>query len=167
MNKVPHTKILHALFGARTPLLFETYSSFLLDMTHVFTLDAFESVFQVTQYKNELLKRESFKSTIMACFLGCTTNFSYFVAAPFLFWNSYIPHNAKQSLLNYRTILQNLRKEKAVVIQYAKHLIKSMVGFLYYANYKESNNSEYLRASKRLIQNSLNLEYTCVKLLSV
>ena len=134
------------------------------DMTHVFTLDAFESVFQVTQYKNELLKRESFKSTIMACFLGCTTNFSYFVAAPFLFWNSYIPHNAKQSLLNYRTILQNLRKEKAVVIQYAKHLIKSMVGFLYYANYKESNNSEYLRASKRLIQNSLNLEYTCVKL---
>jgi hypothetical protein len=84
--------------------------------------------------------------------------------APVLPWNLYIPHNAKQSLLNYVTILQYLKKEKGVAIQYAKYLIKSMVGFLYYANYKESNKTQFLLASKRLIQKSLNLEFTCVKL---
>jgi hypothetical protein len=47
------------------------------DMTHVFTLDAFESVFQVTQYKNELLKRESFKSTITAIIKGTSMTRSW------------------------------------------------------------------------------------------
>jgi hypothetical protein len=38
------------------------------------------------------------------------------------------------------------------------------MGFLYYANYKKSNNSEYLLASKRLIKTSLDLDTSCVKL---
>jgi hypothetical protein len=148
----------------------ETMSNEIVDvlstyhMTHVFTLDAFEIIFKATHYNNELLKREAFKSTIMACFLGCTSNLYCLAEAPFLNWKKYIPHNAKQRLLNYVTILQTLQNVKGVSIHYVKYLIKSMVGFLYYANYKESNKTQFLLASKRLIQKSLNLEYTCVKL---
>ena len=39
-----------------------------------------------------------------------------------------------------------------------------MVGFLYYAKNKESNKTDCLLASKRLIQKSLNLDNYCVKL---
>jgi hypothetical protein len=39
-----------------------------------------------------------------------------------------------------------------------------MVGFLYYVKYKESNNTKCLDASKQLIQKSLNLDNSCVKL---
>ena len=47
-------------------------------------------------------------------------------------------------------------------IQYFKYLVRSMIGFLYYAKYKESNKTEYLLESKRLIKNSLKLDCTCV-----
>ena len=134
------------------------------DMTRVFKLDAFKIVLEKTRYNNELLKRETFESTIMFCFIGCTSTFSYYVADPFLFWIPYIPHNAKQSLLNYVNILQNLKKEKGASIQFSKYLVRSMLGFLFYANYKESNKRQFLRASKRLIQKSLNLDNSCVKL---
>jgi Na+-translocating ferredoxin:NAD+ oxidoreductase RnfD subunit len=99
MNKVPHTKILHE---NEIVDVLSTYH-----MTHVFTLDAFEIIFKATHYNNELLKREAFKSTIMACFLGCTSNLYCLAEAPFLNWKRYIPHNAKQSLLNYVTIARN------------------------------------------------------------
>jgi hypothetical protein len=39
-----------------------------------------------------------------------------------------------------------------------------MVGFLYYAQYKESNKTEILLASKRLVNKSLNLESAGIKL---
>ena len=39
-----------------------------------------------------------------------------------------------------------------------------MVGFLFYATYKESNKPEFVLLSKRLIQKSLNLDNSCVKL---
>jgi hypothetical protein len=38
------------------------------DTIRVFTLDAFERVFKLTNYNNALLKDVAFKSTIMACF---------------------------------------------------------------------------------------------------
>jgi hypothetical protein len=79
-------------------------------------------------------------------------------------WDSYIPHNATQSLLNYADILQNLKKVKGVTIHYAKYLVRSMLGFLYYVKYKESSKTDCLLASKQLIQKSLNLDNSCVKL---
>ena len=39
--------------------------------THVFTLDAFECVFELAHYNNALLKRASLTSTIMACVNAC------------------------------------------------------------------------------------------------
>jgi hypothetical protein len=39
-----------------------------------------------------------------------------------------------------------------------------MMGFLYYAKYKESNKTQFVLASKRLVQQSLNLESSCIKL---
>ena len=77
-------------------------------------------------------------------------------------WDVYIPHNATNSLLNYVKILQNLKKVKGVAIQYAKYLVRSMIGFLYYAEHKESNRMDFLFASKRLIKKSLHLDCTCV-----
>ena len=100
------------------------------DTTHVFTLDAFEHIFKLTQYNNALLKHRALISTIMACFDACVCTFSYCVFCPSYLWNSCIPHNATNSLLNYVNILQNLKKVKGVAIQYAKYLVKSMVGFL-------------------------------------
>jgi hypothetical protein len=109
------------------------------DTTHVFTLDAFDRIFMLTNYNNALLKREALKSTIMACFNGYFVNFSAYVFCPFSFWDLYIPHNASNSLLKYVNILQNLKKEKGMSIQFSKYFVRSMVGFLYYAKYKESN----------------------------
>jgi hypothetical protein len=40
----------------------------------------------------------------------------------------------------------------------------SMVDFLYYAKYKESNKTKFVLASKRLVQKSLNLDSCCIKL---
>jgi hypothetical protein len=105
------------------------------DTTHVFTLDAFESVFKLTHFNNALLKRASLKSTILACFIAYITHFFVFANGASLLWDSYIPHNATQSLRNYRNIQQYLQKVKGVFSQYVKYLIKSMMGFLYYANY--------------------------------
>jgi hypothetical protein len=42
------------------------------DTTHVFTLDAFERVFEETHFNNALLKHEALKSKIMACFIAYT-----------------------------------------------------------------------------------------------
>jgi hypothetical protein len=134
------------------------------DTTHVFTLDAFESVFKLTHFNNALLKGVALKSTLMACFSAYITHLFFFASRASLLWNSYIPHNATKSFMNYVNIQQDLQKVKGVSSQYTKYLLKSMMGFLYYANYKESNNSEYLLASKRLIKKSLDLDTSCVKL---
>jgi hypothetical protein len=134
------------------------------DTTHVFTLDAFDRIFKLTNYNNALLKREALKSTIRACFTGYFVNFSSYVFCPFSFWDLYIPHNASNSLLKYVNILQNLKKEKGMSIKFSKYFVRSMVGFLYYAKYKESNKTEFLLASKRLVKKSLNLESSCIKL---
>ena len=131
------------------------------DTTHVFTLDTFECVLNLTHYNNALLKREALKSTIMAClnaYIGTVSTY------PSTLWYSCIPHNATASLLNYVNILQNLKKVKGVIIHYVKYLMGSMVGVLYYVKYKESNNTEFLLASKRLIEKSCNLNNSCVKL---
>ena len=107
--------------------------------THVFTLDAFDRIFKLTHYNNALLKRKVLISTIMTCFNAYFATFSSYVFCPFSFWDLYIPHNATSSLLKYVNILQNLKKVKGVSIQFSKYLVRSMVGFLYYAKYKESN----------------------------
>ena len=134
------------------------------DTTHVFTLDAFERILQVTHYNNVLLKRATFTSTIMACFHNYFDTYSSFVFDPSTFWGKYIQHNATKSLLNYLDILQNLKEVKGEDIEYANYLVRSMLGFLYYAKYTESSKTDMLRASKRLIQTSLNLDNSCVKL---
>ena len=139
-------------------------SKYKYDTTHVFTLDAFNVVFEKTHYKRALLKHAALKSTMMACIVAYIHNFCYFVIDPFLFWKSYMPHNATTSLLNYVNILQNLKKLKGVYIQYAKYQVKSILGFLHYVKYKESNKTMFLLKSKRLIQNSLNLDNSSVKL---
>jgi hypothetical protein len=114
-------------------------SKYKYDTTHVFTLDAFNVVFEKTHYKRALLKHAGLTSTMMACIVAYIHNFCYFVIDPFLFWKSYMPHNATTSLLNYVNILQNLKKLKGVYIQYAKYQVKSILGFLHYVKYKESN----------------------------
>jgi hypothetical protein len=68
--------------------------------THVFKLGAFEHVFKLTHYNNALLKRYTLKSTIMASFNSYIGIFSYFLVRPSVFWESYLPHNARESLLN-------------------------------------------------------------------
>jgi hypothetical protein len=90
MNEAPHTKIVHALYGTRTPLLFETYSSSKYNTTLVFTLDAFECVFEEPHFNNALLKHESFTSTIVACFNDYIYTFSPYVVRPSLLWDSFI-----------------------------------------------------------------------------
>jgi len=134
------------------------------DTTHVCTLDAFDRIFKLTDYTNALLKRKALISTIMACFNAYFQIFSSLALHPSLFWISYIPHNPTTSLLNYVNIQQNLKKEKGVAIEYAKYFVRSMLGFLYYVKYKESNKTDVLLESKRLIQKSLNLDNSCVKL---
>jgi hypothetical protein len=134
------------------------------DVTHVFTLDAFECVFELTHYNNALLKRASFKSTIMASFFSCFDAFSVYVKVPSLLWDSYIPHNVTTSLLNYKNFLHNFKNVKGVNYHYVKYIVRSVVGFLYYAKYKESNKTDFFLASKRLIHKSLNLDNSCVHL---
>jgi hypothetical protein len=57
-----------------------------------------------------------------------------------------------------------LKKEKGATIHYVKYVVRSMVGFLYYAKYKESNNKKFVHPSKQLIQKSLDLDSSCIKL---
>ena len=134
------------------------------DTTHACTLDAFNGIFKLTDYNNALLKRTALISTIMACFNAYFQIFSSLALYPSLFCISYIPHNPTKSLLNYVNIQQNLKKEKGASIEFSKYLVRSMLGFLYYAKYKESNKTDLLLESKRLIQKSLNLDNSCVKL---
>jgi ABC-type multidrug transport system fused ATPase/permease subunit len=118
------------------------------DTTHVFTLDAFDRICNLTHYNNALLKREALRSTIMACFIAYFANFSSYVCCPSSFWGLFIPHNVTNSLLKYKNILQNLKKVKGVCIQFSTYFVMSMVGFLYYAKYKESNKTNlYLHQS--------------------
>jgi hypothetical protein len=134
------------------------------DTIHVFTLDAFERVCKLTNYNNALLKDVGLKSTIMACFKAYINTFSGYVCYTSTFWDLYTPHNGTNSSLMYESILQDLKKMKGMSIQYVKYLVRSMIGFLYYAKYKESNKTEYVLESKRLIHKSLNLDNTSVKL---
>ena len=134
------------------------------DTTHVFTLDAFDRIFKLTQYDNALLKRRTLISTIKSCFISYLAAFSFYICSPTSFWDLYIPHNVTKSLLKYVNILQNLKKVKGVSIQFSKYVVRSMVGFLYYAKYKESNKTKFKLASKRLVEKSLNLESSCIKL---
>ena len=134
------------------------------DAIHVFTLDAFECVFELAHYNNALLKRESLKSTIMASFFSCFVAFAVYVEVPSLFWDSYLSHHVTTSLLNYRNFLQYLKNVKGVTLHYVKYIVRSVVGFLYYAKYKESNKTDFFLASNRLIRKSLNLDNSCVHL---
>jgi hypothetical protein len=134
------------------------------DTTQFFKLGAFEYVDKLTEYNIVLLKHMTLQSTIMAGFNSCFVSFSSFVMRPSLFWELYLSHNAAESLLNYKNILQNLKKEKGAAIHYVKYVISSMVGFLYYAKYKESSKAQFLPKSKRLIQKSLDLDSSCTKL---
>jgi hypothetical protein len=134
------------------------------DTTHVFTLDAFDRIFMLTHYNNALLKREALRSTIMACFISYFATFSSYVCCPSSFWDLFIPHNVTNSLLKYKNILQHLKKVKGVCIQLSTYFFMSMMGFLYYAKYKESNKTKFVLASKRLVQKSLNLDSSCIKL---
>ena len=82
------------------------------DTTHVFTLDAFHLTYLFTHYNNASLKREALISTTRACFSAYLFNFSFYICSPFSFWKLCIPHNATNSLLKYKNILQNLKKVK-------------------------------------------------------
>jgi hypothetical protein len=95
---------------------------------------------------------------LMACFNAYLRPFCSCALSPSYFLGSYIPHNTTTSLLHYVNILQNLKKVKGVAIEYAKYFIRSMIGFLYYVKYKESNKMVALLTSKRLIKKSLNLD---------
>jgi hypothetical protein len=136
------------------------------DTTHVFTLDAFDRIVKLKHYNNALLKREALISTIKACFIAYFTTFSSHVRCPSSFWDLYIPHNVTNSLLKHVNILQNLKKVKGVCIQLSAYFVRSMVGFLYYAKYKESNKTKFVLASKRFVKKSLNLDRSCIKLRS-
>jgi hypothetical protein len=134
------------------------------DTTHVFRLDTFDYIFKLTQYNNALLKREALRSTIMGCFNAYLVTFSLYVTCPSFFWDLYIPHNVTNSLFKYVNILKNLKKVKGVCIQFSTYFVRSMLGFLYYAKYKESNKATFKLESKRLVQKSLNLDSSCIKL---
>jgi hypothetical protein len=134
------------------------------DTTHVFILDAFDRIFKLTRYDNALLKRGALISAKMAFFNAYCNTFSSPVVNPSLLWISCIPHNDTNSLLNYVNIRQNLKKVKGVIIHYVKYFVRSMMSFLYYANYTESKKTAFLLASKQLIQKSSNLDNSCVKL---
>ena len=100
----------------------------------------------------------------MASILSCFVALPLFVDWTSLFWDSYISHNVTTNLLNYRNFQQNSKNVKGVTCHYVKYLLRSVVGFLYYAKYKESNKMDFLLASKRLIHKSLNLDNSCVHL---
>jgi hypothetical protein len=102
----------------------------------------------------------------MACFNAYIITFSSYMCCPFTFWDLCIPHNATNSLLKYENSLQN-KKKKGMSIHYAKNLVRSMIGFLYYAKYKESNKTDFLLESKRQIHKSLDLDNTSVQLHAV
>ena len=93
----------------------------------------------------------------MACFYYYFSTFSSYMISP-----SSI--NAAKSLLKYVNILHNLKQVKGESIHYVKFVVRSMVSFLYYVRYKESNKANLLHASKRLIQKSLHLDNFWVKL---
>jgi hypothetical protein len=134
------------------------------DTTHVFALEAFEQVLEITHYNNAAIKRETLRSTILACFMGYANIFCFFFYNPSDMWCAYIPHDATASLLKYMNILQSLEKVEGMVIPCVKYFVRSMLGFLYYAKYKESNTADFLPTSKRLIQESLDLDNSCIKL---
>jgi hypothetical protein len=96
----------------------ETMSKEIVDVlskyntTHIFQLGAFEQIFKLTHYNNALLKGYTLQSTIMASFNSYIDIFTYFVVRPSVFWESYLPHNATESLLNYVKVLQHLNKRK-------------------------------------------------------
>ena len=113
------------------------------DTIHVFALDAFKRVFKLAKYDNALLKHVALKSTIMAWFKAYINTFSGYMCYTSTFWDLYKPHNATNSSLMYESILQDLMKMKGMSIQYVKYLVRSMIGFLYYAKYKESNKTEF------------------------
>jgi hypothetical protein len=46
---------------------------------------------------------------------------------------------------------------KGVIIHYVKYFVRSMMSFLYYANYTESKKTAFLLASKQLIPTNLAL----------
>ena len=101
------------------------------DMTRVFRLDTFKCVFEVTHYNNLLLKHETIKSTIMACLNAYMDTLSSYIGSSTV-WNLYIPHNATNSLLKYKNILQNLKKVKGVSIQLVLfYLLKLQRQFVY------------------------------------
>jgi hypothetical protein len=134
------------------------------DTTRIFKLGAFEHVNTLVNCYDVQLKQVTLQSTIMAVFNSYLHSFSFFVTRSSLCWDSYLPHNATESLLNYKNILQILKKEKGATIHYVKYVVRSMVGFLYYAKYKESNNKKFVHPSKQLIQKSLDLDSSCIKL---
>jgi hypothetical protein len=79
------------------------------DTTDVFKLHAFNRVFKETQYKKALLKHAALQSTMLACFCACIGSFRCVVISSLIFWESYMPHNATKSLLNYVNTLKNLQ----------------------------------------------------------
>ena len=99
----------------------------------------FPSVLNLTHYNNALLKYQTLISTIMACFKAYFTAFSPYVFSPSSFWDLCIPHNAEKCLLKFFEHSTNFANVKGVSIHYVKYLVRSMIGFLYYAKYKESN----------------------------
>ena len=103
----------------------------------------------------------------MTSFSSYFGTFSSYVLIPSLFWASCIPQNATNNLMNYVNIQQNLKQVKGVAIHYVKYLVRSMLGFLFYVKFKESNKAKCLLASKRLIQKSFNLDNSYVKLRAV
>jgi hypothetical protein len=134
------------------------------DTTDVFALEAFALVFKDTDYNNARLKHETSISTIATCFCSYAGIFVSFLHNQSYLWCAYIPHDATASLLKYMNILQSLEKVEGMVIPCVKYFVRSMLGFLYYAKYKESNKTEFLLTSKRLIQESLGLDNSCIKL---
>ena len=99
----------------------------------------FSSVLNLTHYNDALLKYETLISTIMACFKAYFTAFSPHVFSASSFWDFCIPHTAAKCLLKYVNILHTLQNVKGVSIHYVKYIVRSMMGFLYYAKCKESN----------------------------
>jgi hypothetical protein len=70
-------------------------------------------------------------------------------------------HNKFVELREYSTKFEKSERSDHSILEY---LVRNRVGFLYYAKNKESNKTDFLLASKRLIQKSLNLDNYCVKL---
>jgi hypothetical protein len=99
----------------------------------------FSNVLNLTHYNDALLKYQTLISTKIACFKSYLIAFSPDVFSSSSFWDLCIPHNAATCLLKYVNILQTLQNVKGVSIHYVKYLVRSMMGFLYYAKYKESN----------------------------